>query len=62
LDIRDKKNARNIIYDDDKCLRNGDYATVSFSFKYAPQYIKTGTRFVLCEGRTKVMGEILNVE
>jgi GTPase len=62
LDIKDKKNARNIIYDDDKCLRNGDYATVSFSFKYAPQYIKAGTRFVLCEGRTKVMGEILNFE
>lgn len=62
LEIRDKKNARNSLSDDDTCLRNGDYANVSFSFKYAPQFLKVGTRFVLCEGKTKVMGEILGLE
>jgi GTPase len=57
LEIKDKKNSRNVIIEDD-CLRNGDNATIKFVFKYRPQYVKLGTRFILCEGKTKVMGEV----
>ena len=60
VNINDKKNSRNITIDDD-CLRNGDSANVIFKFKYNPQYIKVGSRFILCEGKTKVMGEVTNI-
>ena len=60
LNINDKKNSRNITIDDD-CLRNGDSANVVFNFKYNPQYLKIGSRFILCEGKTKVMGEVTNI-
>ena len=60
LNINNKKNSRNITIDDD-CLRNGDSANVIFKFKYNPQYLKIGSRFILCEGKTKVMGEVTNI-
>ena len=60
LNIIDKKNSRNILVDDE-CLRNGDSANVIFKFKYNPQYIKIGSRFILCEGKTKIIGEVSNI-
>ena len=62
LDIKEKKNARkNSINDVDNILRNGDSAIVEFMFKYKPQYIKVGTRFILCEGKCKLVGEIIDI-
>ena len=61
-EILDKKNARNIDdTDDDLCLRNGDSAIVKFKFKYRPQFLKVGTRFILCEGKTKIIGEVVEI-
>jgi GTPase len=63
IDIQNKKNARKNSKDieDDNILRNGDSATVLFQFKYKPEFIKIGTRFILCEGRCKIIGEIISV-
>ena len=60
VEIKNKKNARgeNIV-EDDNILRNGDIATVVLEFKYHPEYIKKGTRFVLSEGKCKIVGEII---
>ena len=58
--ILDKKNSRNIEIEDDLCLRNGDSGIVKFKFKYRPQFLKVGTRFILCEGKTKIIGEVLS--
>jgi GTPase len=44
---------------DNKVLRNGDIATVILEFKYRPEYLKKGARFVLSEGRCKIFGEVL---
>ena len=57
--IKDKKNSRNVKKDDDNILRTNDSATVELIFKYHPEYIKTGNRFLLCEGNLKIIGEIL---
>jgi GTPase len=61
IEIKNKKNSRKIEKDDD-CLRNNDSAIVDFEFKYNPQFLKVGTRFILCEGKTKVIGEIIKTE
>ena len=62
LNINEKSNARkNSINDSDNILRNGDSAIVEFMFKYKPQYIKVGTRFILCEGKCKLVGEITDI-
>jgi len=60
-EILDKKNSRNIDIEDDLCLRNGDSGVVKFKFKYRPQFLKVGTRFILCEGKTKIIGEVLEI-
>lgn len=59
LDITNKKNIRNTIIDDN-ILRNGDTAMVTFEFKYRPEFLKVGTRFILCEGKCKIVGEVIN--
>ena len=59
LEIKDKKNARNSSEVDDKILRTNDSAILTLWFKYRPEYIKTGNRFILCEGNMKMVGEIL---
>jgi small GTP-binding protein len=61
LEIDNKKNSRNVITDDD-CLRNNDTALVSFEFKNRAQFLKIGTRFILAEGKTKVVGEVISIE
>lgn len=60
INISDKKNARGDVYNDnDNILRNGDIANVILEFKYHPEYLKAGTRFILAEGKCKIVGEIL---
>ena len=59
IDIKNKKNIRNTFIDDN-ILRNGDSAIVTFEFKYRPEYLKIGTRFILCEGKCKIVGEVIN--
>lgn len=61
IDIKDKKNFRNDNFEDDSILRNNDSAIVTFEFKYRPQYLKKGTRFILAEGKTKVVGEVIGI-
>lgn len=59
IDIKNKKNIRNTFIDDN-ILRNGDSAIVTFEFKYRPEYLKIGTRFILCEGKCKIVGEVVS--
>ena len=63
IEIKNKTNARGDIMDkfEDNILRNGDIATVVLEFKYHPEYIKKGTRFVLSEGKCKIVGEVLEI-
>jgi GTPase len=60
--IKNKKNARGdqIIDDNDNILRNGDTALVVLKFKYHPEYLKIGTRFILSEGKCKIVGEVIS--
>ena len=61
IEIINKQNARgDKILNDDNILRNGDTATVILEFKYQPEYIKLGTRFILAEGKIKVVGEVIS--
>jgi GTPase len=60
MDIKDKENSRSVSIED-KCLRNNDTAIVSFKFKTRPQFLKIGTRFILAEGKTKVVGEVISL-
>lgn len=43
------------------CLRTGDKALVHFRFIKHPEYIKPGQRMVFREGRTKAVGNIVNL-
>jgi GTPase len=58
-EIKDKKNIRNTVFEDN-ILRNGDTALVTFNFKYRPEFLKVGTRFILCEGKCKIIGEVVS--
>jgi elongation factor 1-alpha len=61
-DITNKKNSRgDNILNDDNILRNGDTAQIVLEFKYNPQYLKPGTRFILAEGKCKIVGEVLSI-
>ena len=42
-------------------LRTGDKALVHFKFIKQPELLKTGTRMVFREGRTKAVGTIVNI-
>ncbi|KAE9416486.1 hypothetical protein Angca_006014, partial [Angiostrongylus cantonensis] len=42
-------------------LRTGDRDRVTFRFIRLPEYIRTGTRMVFREGRTKAVGTVVNV-
>jgi len=59
IEIKDKQNSRNVIQDDN-VLRTNDSAHVKLKFKYHPEYIKTGSRFIMCEGHLKIVGIILS--
>lgn len=61
VEIRNKKNLRGEkISDDDNILRNGDVATLVLEFKYRPEFLKNGTRFILAEGKCKIVGEVID--
>lgn len=57
VNSRDPKSTNN-----DNILRTGDTATCKFEMLYQPEFIVPGTRFLLCENRTKVIGTITEVE
>ena len=59
-EIVNKKNSRNKENtNDDNILRTNDSAILTLNFKYRPEYVKSGTRFILCEGNMKMVGEII---
>ena len=59
VEIKSKRNARgDVIDENDNILRNGDTAVVVLRFKYHPEYLKKGTRFILSEGKCKIVGEV----
>lgn len=60
VDIHQKKSYRNQNICDD-ILRIGDRATVTFRFTYHAQYIKTGMKILLADGKVKVDGQITEV-
>lgn len=42
-------------------LRTNDKGIVRFRFMYAPEYLKPGLTILLREGRTKILGTIVNL-
>ena len=61
VDIISKQNARgNTVINNDVILRNGDTARIVLEFRYHPEYLKVGTRFILAEGKCKIVGEVLS--
>jgi small GTP-binding protein len=61
IDIQEKKNMRNIKMSDTNILRNGDSAFVTFEFKYNEHFLKTNTKILLCEGLTKIVGNVVSI-
>ena len=59
VEIIEKQNLRKCESDDD-CLRNGDIAKVILEFKYHYEFLREGTRFILSEGKTKIVGEVIS--
>lgn len=47
---------------DDSVLRTGDTATATFKFSDHSEYLPPGTRIVLCEGMTKIVGLVKSVK
>jgi len=60
LEIKDKKNSRNVV-NDDNVLRTNDNAMIKLHFKYRPEYIKVNSRFIMCENHLKIVGEIIEI-
>ena len=44
-----------------KILRAGDRASITFEFKFRPEFIKEGYRVLISEGRTKAIGNITKI-
>jgi len=61
MNISDKLNIKTGLTGTDKVLLAGDKAMVRFRFSHHPEYIKTGSRILLAEGRIKVFGKIRKV-
>jgi len=61
ISIKNKKNLRGYVINDDNILRNGDTAVVELEFKYHPEYLKNGTRFILSESKCKIVGEVISI-
>jgi GTPase len=60
VEILEKQNLRKC-EDDDGCLRNGDVAKVVLEFKYHCEFLREGTRFILSEGKTKIVGQVISL-
>ena len=58
VEILEKQNLRKCD-NDDGCLRNGDVAKVVLEFKYHCEFLREGTRFILSEGKTKIVGQVI---
>lgn len=59
-EIIHKVNARNPDETvNDGILRTGDKATVLLQFRARPEYLKSGARILLCEGKCKITGMVL---
>ena len=61
LEISDKVSARNEDKTSDSVLRTGDTAIGTFMFCNQPEYITKGMKLLFSEGKTKVIGNILEV-
>ena len=59
VEILEKHNIRKC-ETDDGCLRNGDIAKVVLEFKYNHEFLREGTRFILSEGKTKIVGKVIS--
>ena len=57
--IENKVSSRNDLTDEDKVLRAKDKATITLKLHMGKKYIKPNTNILLCEGRTKVIGRII---
>ena len=44
-----------------ECMRTGDKGILQFRFVYNSEFIKPGQKFLLREGRTKILGIVSNV-
>ena len=60
-EITDKVSARNNFTDDDLILRTGDRARIKLRLSFGKRFIKQGASILLCEGRTKVIGNIISI-
>lgn len=60
VEIINKKCDRNQ-EDNSEVLRAGDRATISFRFTHHSEYIKAGSRVLLCEGLVKIIGKITEI-
>lgn len=54
-----KKTSSRSSSDDMEFLRAGDKARVEFLFRFRSEYLPRGTSILLCEGRTKVIGNMV---
>lgn len=62
LKIEDKVNSRfGSNNNSDEVLRTGDSALVTFSFLHRSEYILPGTRILLCEGMSKMLGVVKSI-
>jgi GTPase len=59
MSITNKVDARDGNDTNDYILRTGDKATVRFRFTRRPEYIKAGSKFLMCEGKCKMIGIVL---
>ena len=60
-EITEKVSARNNFTDDDLILRTGDRARIKLRLSFGKRFIKQGASILLCEGRTKVIGNIISI-
>ena len=62
IGIEDKVNSRDLSeVSEDKVLRTGDTATVTFKFCFRPEFVTEGMKVLLVEGKTKVVGVVKKV-
>jgi GTPase len=59
INIKNKINGRNTSNENDNILRTGDKATVRFKFLYRPEYLKSGYKLLMCEGKMKIIGVVV---
>jgi len=59
IKITNKINGRNSKDTTCDVLRTGDKATVTFKFKYQPEYIKRGYKILMAQGKVKVVGVVV---